>query len=45
MENIEDMSTVEKRESFETNVKNYINQINRDIYEKEKLRYNSYIEK
>ncbi len=44
---IEDMSTIEKRQEFETIVKNYIDQIinNKNEYELEENNYNTYNEK
>ena len=46
MNEIEDMSTLEKREKFETSVNNYINNIIKDKneYEREKIKYKSYNE-
>ena len=46
MKNIEDVSTIEKREKFEIYANNYINEIIKDKngYEKDKLKYKSYNE-
>ena len=47
MSNIEDMSTIEKRQEFETNINNYIEQLinNKDLYDNEELKYNAFNEK
>ena len=46
IKNIEDMSTIEKRENFEIYANNYINEIIKDKngYERDKLKYKSYNE-
>ena len=47
LNSIEDMSTIEKRQEFETSIKNYIEQVinNKNEYELEENNYNSYNEK
>jgi hypothetical protein len=47
MSNIEDMSTIEKRQEFETNINDYIEQLinNKDMYDGEELKYNTFNEK
>ena len=48
MRNIEDMSTIEKRQEFENNIKNYLEKLinnKEDIYDKEEIKYNEFNEK
>ena len=47
MKNIEDMSTIEKRQEFETNIKEYIDQLinNQELYTSEESKYNECNEK
>ena len=47
MNNIEDMSTIDKRQEFETNIKDYIEQVvnNKEEYDALEAKYNEYNEK
>ena len=47
MSNIQDLSTIQKRQEFETSINNYIEELinNREQYDNEELKYNNYNEK